>query len=314
MSEFPAPDPAHTPMGNIEIIDPTFFTYVMSNAPLVKLADGFAWLEGPVWFADQEALLFCDIPGEAILRWSEAGGVQTFRRPSRFANGQTRDRQGRLITCSHQDRCLYRTEYDGALTILADRFEGKRLNSPNDVVVKSDDSIWFTDPHYGILTDYQGFKAEAELPCNVYRLDSASGGLAVVAGDFEGANGLCFSPDERLLYISETGRMFDPEPLQHIRVFDLTEGGTALANGRLFHKVEPGAADGIRCDEDGNLWSGATDGVHCIASSGALMGKILVPSPVSNLTFGGRGRSRLFICASQTLYAIYLNRRGAETP
>ena len=301
-------------MNGVEIIDPRFFTYVMSNAPLQKLADAFAWLEGPVWFADQETLLFSDIPDDRIVRWSEAGGIEVFRQPSRFANGQTRDRQGRLISCSHQDRCLHRTEYDGSLTVLADRFEGRRLNSPNDVVVKSDDTIWFTDPAYGIMTDYQGFKAEAELPPNVYRLDPRSGGLDVVADDFQGPNGLCFSADEARLYVTETGRMFDPQPLQHIRVFDLSADGARLAHGRVFHKIDPGAADGIRGDEDGNIWSSAADGVHCIAPTGELMGKILVPSLVSNLTFGGRGKSRLFICASHTLYAIYLNRRGAQTP
>lgn len=301
-------------MNDIEVIEPAFFTYAMSNAPLLKLAEGFAWLEGPVWFADQQALLFSDLPHDRIARWTEGGPVQTFREPSRFANGQTRDRQGRLISCSHQDRCLYRTEYDGALTILADRFAGRRLNSPNDVVVKSDDSIWFTDPHYGILTDYQGYRAEPELPCNVYRLDPDTGELAVVADDFQGPNGLCFSPDERRLYISETGRMFAPDPLQHIRVFDVSDEGGRLTGGEVFHKVEPGAADGMRCDEDGNLWTSAADGVHCIAPTAQLMGKILVPSVVSNLTFGGRGRSRLFICASQTLYAIFLNRRGAQRP
>jgi gluconolactonase len=299
-------------MNDIEIIDPAFFACVMANAPLQKLADGFAWIEGPVWFADHAALLFSDIPNDRIARWSETGGAQTFRQPSRFTNGQTRDRQGRLISCSHQDRCLYRTEYDGNLTVLIDRFEGRRLNSPNDVVVKSDDSIWFTDPAYGIMTDYQGFKAEAELPANVYRLDPGSGEATVVAGEFQGPNGLCFSPDEARLYISETGPMFDPDPVQHIAVFDLGGDGARLAGGRVFHKVEPGAADGIRCDEEGAVWSGAADGVHCIAPSGELMGKILVPSPVSNLTFGGRAASRLFICASQSLYAIYLNRRGAR--
>ncbi|MGI9170197.1 MAG: SMP-30/gluconolactonase/LRE family protein [Caulobacteraceae bacterium] len=301
-------------MKEVEIIDPAFFACVMSNAPLEKLADGFAWLEGPVWFADHGALLFSDIPNDRILRWSEAGGVEVFRQLSHFANGQTRDRQGRLISCSHQDRCLYRTEYNGALTVLAERFEGKRLNSPNDVVVKSDDTVWFTDPPYGIMTDYQGFKAEAELPANVYRLDPRSGELTVVASDFEGPNGLCFSPDERRLYVTETGGMFDPDPLQRIRVFKLSAGGAHLTGGRVFHKIDPGAADGIRCDEDGNVWSSAADGVHCIAPSGELMGKILVPSLVSNLTFGGRANSRLFICASHTLYAIYLNRRGARAP
>jgi gluconolactonase len=252
--------------------------------------------------------------GSPIMRWTESSGLSVFRQPSGFANGHTRDREGRLIGCSHRHRCITRTELDGTITILADRFEGRRLNSPNDVVVKSDGSIWFSDPPYGINTDYEGGKQTPELPAAVYRLDPRDGSLDVVADDFEGPNGLCFSPDESLLYIAETGLQFAADPVRHIRVFEMVADGTRLGSGRVFHTIEPGAADGFRCDDDGNIWSGAADGVHCIGRSGMLLGKIRVPSAVGNLTFGGRNRSRLFICAGATLYAIYVNKRGAQRP
>ncbi len=299
-------------MDGFAIVDPRFRAFVLPNAPLMKLADGFAWLEGPVWLADQECLLFSDLPNDRIMRWTESGGVSVFRQPSGFANGHTRDREGRLIGCSHRHRCITRTELDGTITVLAGYYDGKRLNSPNDVVVRSDGTIWFTDPHYGINTDYEGGKQAPELPPTLYRLDPADGALAVVADDFDGPSGLCFSPDERRLYVAESGRQFAADPVQHIRVFEVA--GERLANARVFHKVEPGFADGFRCDEEGNLWSSAGDGVHCIDPSGGLLGKILVPSAVANLTFGGRERSRLFLCASHALYAIYVNKRGAQRP
>jgi gluconolactonase len=280
---------------------------VLPNANLEKLADGFRWLEGPVWFADHQCLLFSDIPNDRVMRWCE-DGVSTFRQPAGFANGHARDRQGRLITCSHRNRCITRTELDGGITVLASRYEGKRLNAPNDVVVKSDGSIWFTDPHYGINTDYEGGKQAAELPANVYRLD-ADGTLKIVADDFDGPNGLCFSPDEQRLYIAETGVQFAAGDRRCIRVFDVAGGG--VLSGEEFHKIAPGMADGIRCDEAGNVWSSAGDGVHCIAADGTLLGKIFVPSAVSNIAFGGRNLSRLFICAGQNLYSIYTNVRGA---
>ncbi len=301
-------------MDGIEIIDPRFKAFVLPNAPLERLADGFRWLEGPVWFADQDCLLVSDLPNDRILRWTESGGISVFRQPAGFANGHTRDREGRLIGCSHQDRCLKRMELDGRITILADRYRDHRLNAPNDVVVKSDGTIWFSDPHYGINTDYEGGRHPAELPPSVYRLDPRDGSLSVVADDFDGPNGLCFSPDEKLLYIAETGLQFASDPIQHIRVFDVLNPGARLGGGRVFHKISPGAADGMRCDEEGNLWSSAADGVHCIDPSGALLGKILVPATVANLTFGGRNRSRLFLCAGRTLYAIYVNKRGAQRP
>ncbi|HEV7439708.1 MAG TPA: SMP-30/gluconolactonase/LRE family protein [Methylobacterium sp.] len=297
-------------MDAFEFCDPRFKAFVLPNAPLETLAEGFRWCEGPVWFGDRDELLFSDLPNNRVMRWSEAGGLSVFREPSNFENGHARDREGRLISCSHRGRCITRTELDGRVTVLADRYRGKRLNAPNDIVCKSDGTIWFTDPPYGIQTDYEGGKQESELPATVYRLDPRDGSLTVVADDFEGPNGLCFSPDESLLYIAESGLQFVPDPVQHIRVFSVGEAG--LKGGRVFHKVTPGFADGFRCDEDGNLWSSAADGVHCIDPSGALLGKIRVPATVSNLAFGGRNRSRLFLCASHTLYAIYVNRRGAH--
>jgi gluconolactonase len=301
-------------MNGFEIVDPRFERLVLANAPLEKLADGFRWTEGPVWFGDLRLLLFSDIPNDRVMRWSERGGVEVFREPSNFENGHTRDREGRLISCSHGDRCVHRTEYDGRIVVLADRYRGKRLNSPNDVVVKSDGSVWFTDPLYGIQTDHEGGRRQSELPPAVYRFDPPSGAFDIVADDFGGPNGLCFSPDESRLYIADTGDALAADPERHVRVFDVAADGASLAGGRVFHKVEPGNADGFRCDEYGNLWSSAADGVHCIDPSGALLGKVLVPQTVANLTFGGRNRSRLFVCASQSLYAIYLNCRGVQYP
>jgi gluconolactonase len=300
-------------MHHLEIHDERFRSMTLSNAPLEILGEGYGWLEGPVWFADHDCLYVSDIPNDRILRWSEHGGVSVFRRPSSFANGHARDRQGRLLGCSHHDRCITRTELDGTVTVLASRYRGKRLSSPNDIVCKSDGTIWFSDPLYGISTDYEGGKQTSELPPTLYRLDTATGDLTVAADDFEGPNGLAFSPDERLLYVAESGGQFDTEPRQYIRRFDVHEGGR-LSGGEHFHKVTPGFADGLRVDEQGNVWASAADGVHCIGPEGKLLGKILTPSLVSNLAFGGRNRSRLFLCASHCLMAIYTNVRGCVRP
>lgn len=303
-------------MRDLEILDPRFRHYVLPNAPLLTLADGFGWLEGPAWFADRDCLIVSDIPNDRLIHWNAHSGISVFREPSGFTNGNTRDRMGRLVSCSHRHRCIFRTEWDGTISVLADRYQGKRLNSPNDVVCRSDGSLWFTDPTYGIETDYEGGKQEAELPPSVYRLDEA-GELTLVADDFQGPNGLAFSPDESLLYISETGRQFDPEPTRYIRVFDAplsASGCDRLGAGRIFHRTAPGYTDGFRADEDGNLWVSAADGVHCISPEGVILGKIHTPYPVANLTFGGRDRCRLFICASHTLYAVYTNQRGAARP
>ena len=300
-------------MSSIEICHDAFHSLVLPNAPTEILGAGFRWLEGPVWFADHECLYVSDVPNDSVLRWTPDGSVSVFRRPSGFANGHTRDRQGRLIGCSHQGRCITRVELDGTLTVLASHYRGKRLNSPNDIVCKSDGSIWFSDPPYGINTDYEGGKQISELPALLYRLDGATGTLTVAADDFDGPNGLAFSPDESLLYVAETGRQFDPEARQYIRRFNVDADGR-LSGGDRFYKVDPGFADGFRLDEQGNIWSSAGDGVHCISPEGEMLGKILTGCVVSNVAFGGRNRSRLFICASQQLLAIYTNARGCVRP
>ncbi|WP_122520734.1 SMP-30/gluconolactonase/LRE family protein [Pannonibacter phragmitetus] len=296
-------------MSFFEVIDPVFQTYVLGNAPVKRIATGFDWVEGPVWFGDAGHLLFSDIPNNRIMRWTP-DGVTTYRAPSNYANGHTRDRQGRLISCEHGTRRVTRTEWDGSITVIADRFEGKRLNSPNDVIVSRDGAIWFSDPHYGIMTDYEGFKSEQELPCAVYRVDP-DGTIDKVIDDMACPNGLAFSPDESLLYVADTGRMFGSDP-QHIRAYVMKNGRPS--EGRVFHTIQPGCADGFRVDEDGNLWSSAADGVHCIAPEGHLMGKILVPELVSNLCFGGRAKHQLFITATTSVYSVILNRKGLQWP
>ena len=302
------PDPA------IEVLDARFAPYRIGNAAVERLYTGCRWAEGPVWFGDLRCLLWSDIPNDRMLRWSEeTGQVSVFRQPAHNSNGNTRDRQGRLVTCEHGSRRVTRTEHDGRVTVLLDRFDGRRLNAPNDVVVASDGAVWFTDPGYGILMNYEGERSEFELPRNVYRLDPATGAATVVAGDFDRPNGLCFSPDEALLYIVDTG-----EP-HHIRVFDVLEG-RRLANGRVFADMRPGNADGIRTDRDGNLWAAAGwggagyDGVHIFAPDGALIGRVRLPETASNLCFGGLKKNRLFITAGQSLYSLYVEALGAQTP
>jgi len=292
---------------------PEFESFVMGNAPVKRIATGFDWVEGPVWFGDHDCLLFSDIPNNRIMRWRADGSVDVYRAPSNFANGHTRDRQGRLISCEHGTRRVTRTEHDGAITVVADRFEGKPLNSPNDVVVKSDGTIWFTDPHYGIMTDYEGYKAGQELPCQVYRVDPDSGRIEAVVTNLDCPNGLAFSPDEKRLYVADTGRMFDQTANRHIHAYDLDASGRPQSAG-VFHTISPGMADGFRVDTDGNVWSSAADGVHCISPAGDLLGKILVPELVSNVCFGGRARHRLFITATTSVYAIVLNRQGLQRP
>jgi gluconolactonase len=301
-------------MDGFDIRSPRFARYILSNAALETLATGFRWIEGPVWMGDANCLLFQDLPNDRTMRWIEGLGVSVYRAPSHFANGQTRDRQGRLIACSHRGRCLYRTEYDGHVTTLVDRHAGKRLNSPNDVVVKSDGSIWFTDPLYGISNDYEGGRQVSEQPPAVYRLEPETGDIRIVADDFDGPNGLAFSPDETRLYIAETGNQMEQSPRQYIRVFNVGPDGATLSGGDIFHKIELGYCDGMRVDEYGNIWSSAADGVHCISADGELLGRIFVPHRVSNVTFGGPAKNRLFIGGSTTLYAIFLNCRGVQVP
>lgn len=295
-----------------ESYDPAFDRFILGNAPVKRLASGFDWVEGPVWFGDADCLLFSDIPNNRILRWHAETGISTYRSPSNFANGHTRDRQGRLISCEHGLRRVTRTELDGSVTVIADNYQGKPLNSPNDVVVKSDGTIWFSDPHYGIMSDYEGFRATQELPCNVYRVDPATGQITAVLTDFNCPNGLAFSPDETRLYVADTGRMYQGDPT-HIRMFEVDAAG-GLSGGAVFHSINPGVADGFRLDRQGNIWSSAKDGVHCITPEGQLIGKILIPERVSNLCFGGRAKTVMFITATTSLYSIHLNCQGVQTP
>jgi gluconolactonase len=306
------PDPA------VEVLDPRFAKYKVGNAAVERLYTGARWAEGPVWFADGRYLLFSDIPNNRMLRWlEETGEVSVFRSPSNYSNGNCRDRQGRLLTCEHDTRRVTRTEYDGTITVLIDRFQGKRFNAPNDLVVHSDGAIWFTDPGYGIMSNYEGHKAAFELPANVYRLDPATQQATVVIGDMSKPNGLCFSPDEKKLYVVDTGVPQAPGAPMPIHVFDVVDR-SRLTNGRLFADMSPGSSDGIRCDVDGNVWSAAGwsgesyNGVHIFAPDGTLIGKIHLPEICANLCFGGAKRNRLFMAASQSLYSVYVNTEGAQ--
>jgi len=292
-----------------DILDPKFSTLINVNAKVERLYTGMLWAEGPVYFAENECLLWSDIPNNRMLRWSEKEGVSDFRKPANFSNGNTRDRQGRLVTCEHGARRVTRTESDGKITILANLYQGKKLNSPNDVVVKSDNTVWFTDPPYGILTDYEGYKADMEQSgCHVYCLDSL-GKLHIVADDFDKPNGIAFSPDEDLLYVSDTGYSHDPAGPHHIRVFNVAPDNS-LSRGSVFAEISPGLADGFRLDSEGNIWTSAWDGVHCYSPSGELMGKILIPEKVANLCFGGPQRDRLFITATTSLYSVRVACQG----
>jgi gluconolactonase len=288
------------------------------NAGIERIATGFRWAEGPVYFPDGGYLLWSDIPNNRIMRWLEEDGhVSEFRRSARYANGNTRDLQGRLITCEHDARRVVRTELDGTITSLIERFEGRPLNAPNDVVVASDGAIWFTDPGYGIDGEYEGHKARPELPANVYRLDPKTGDARVVADDFVRPNGLAFSPDEKRLYVVDSGITHGGP--SHIRCFEVDNG--MLRNGRIFAEdFAPGLSDGLRTDVNGNVWCSmgwadpSEDGVRCYSPEGALLGKIHLPESCANLCFGGRKRNRLFMTASTSVYALYVDTQGALRP
>ncbi|HMO58482.1 MAG TPA: SMP-30/gluconolactonase/LRE family protein [Roseiflexaceae bacterium] len=308
------PDP------DVIALDARFERYRLGSAVIERIATGMRWAEGPAWFGDGRFLLWSDIPNNRIMRWcEETGRVSVFRAPAHYTNGNTRDRQGRLISCEHGARRVTRTEHDGRISVVCDSYDGKRLNAPNDVVVHSDGAIWFTDPGYGILFNYEGRQEPFELPRHVYRIDPYSGTAAVVATDFDRPNGICFSPDEHLLYVVDTGATHTPGGPTHIRVFDVIDG-RRLANGRVFAEMAPGFADGIRTDREGNLWVAAGwggagfDGVHCFAPDGTLIGKILLPEPCANLCFGGSKKNRLFMAASQSIYALYLETTGNQSP
>ncbi len=297
-----------------EVIDPRFNSLVLGNVSVEKLWTGARWTEGPVYVPAGRYLLFSDIPNDRVLRYDETSGeVTLFSDRSGFQNGRTLDRAGRVVSCEHGGRRVSRIEHDGTTSELCASYDGKRLNSPNDVVVKSDGSVWFTDPTYGIDSDYEGHKAESEIGASyVYRIDPQSGEVTAVATDFAKPNGLAFNGDETRLYISDTGLSHDPDGPHHIRVLDVAGDGKSLhPGGSVFATCGAGVFDGFRFDQAGNIWTSAGDGVHCYAPDGHLLGKIKIPEAAANVEFGGPKRNRLYICASQSLYCVYLRTTGA---
>lgn len=296
-----------------EAIKPEFNECIIGHARVERLWTDARWSEGPAWFAAGRYLVWSDIPNNRLMRWDETdGSVSVFRHPSNNTNGNTVDPQGRLVSCEHLTRRVTRTEHDGSITVIADKYQGKRLNSPNDVVVKSDGSVWFTDPSYGIMMDYEGDRAESEIgACHVYRVDPSSGKVETVATDFMKPNGLAFSPDETELYIADTGITHNPDGPAHIRRFSVNPDGKSLSGGAVFAECSCGVFDGFRFDLDGHLWSSAADGVHCLNRAGELIGKVTIPEMVGNLCFGGPKRNRLFIAGTTSLYSVFLNVNGA---
>lgn len=311
-SRWESSNPVRYPDPDIVVLDPRFQKIFIGNTGIRRIATGFDFTEGPVWFGDGRYLLFSDIPNDRILRWDETtGGISVFRSPSHYANGNRRDRQGRLITCEHDTQRLTRTEYDGTVVVLADQWEGKKLTGPNDVVVKSDGTIWFSDNGAGTRGNYLGHTAPQEHPFRVYRLDPATNTMTIAIDDMARPNGLCFSPDESRLYVVDTPGSGPKKTF----VYDIVDRGTRAANGRMFFEGN-GWADGIRCDTEGNVWCGFSggegdDGVAVFAPDGVLIGRVLLPERCANVCFGGIKRNRLFMAASQSVYALYVEAQGA---
>jgi gluconolactonase len=295
-----------------EILDRRFARLVNTSARLDLLDATSRWAEGPAYVPAGRYLLWSDVPSDRILRWDEGSGhVSVFRAQSQYANGNTLDRQARLVTCEQLTRRVTRTEHDGSITVIADRIDGLRFNSPNDVIVGSDGSTWFTDPTYGIDSDYEGRRAASEIGrSRLYRVDPSDGSVRVAADDFVQPNGLAFSADERRLYVSDTGRSHVEDGPAHIRVFDVDAG--RLRGGEVFAECTVGLFDGFRLDEAGNVWTSAGDGVRCYAPSGDLIGIVRVPDPVANVCFGGPARNRLFICATTAVYAVFVLTNGIK--
>lgn len=312
MPDFPWQPSLRTPDPAVRELDPRFSHYRLAHAKVERVAGGLRWAEGPVWFGDARHVLFTDLPNDRILKWDEqSGALSVWRYPSNQANGMTRDRQGRLIVCEHGGRRVTRTEYDGSQTVLASHFKGLPLNSPNDVVVKSDDSIWFTDPPFGLASDYMGQKGCAQLPANLYRIDPLNGELSCVAEGVQGPNGLAFSPDEKTLYVVESRAR--PRTLKSFNVSE----GQVLDAGKVLIDAGVGTPDGFRIDIDGNLWCGwgsgeaGLDGVRVFAPDGTAIGHIDLPERCANLCFGGPKRNRLLMASTTSLYSLYVNTRGA---
>jgi gluconolactonase len=302
-------------MGEFEILDPRFAKLTIHHAKLERLWTGARWLEGPAYFPAGRYLVFSDIPNDRLMRYDETSGVvSVFREPSGNGNGNTVDCEGRLVSCEHRGRRVTRTEHDGSVTALATHFDTKRLNSPNDIVVKSDGSVWFSDPTYGIDGEYEGDAAPSEIGrSSVYRLDPRTGTLTAVVTDRVQPNGLAFSPDERILYVSDTGASHVAGHPRAIAAYDVRPDNT-VGNPRTFATLKDGFYDGFRCDSHGNVWTSAFGGVHCYAPDGTHIGTVPIPELVANVCFGGRKRNRLFITAQTSLYAIYVNVQGALRP
>ncbi|MGE0502402.1 MAG: SMP-30/gluconolactonase/LRE family protein [Rhizobiaceae bacterium] len=297
-----------------ETRDPRFAPLVNLHSRIERLHTGCLWSEGPAYFAAGRYLVWSDIPNDRMMRYDETdGSVSVFRQPAGNTNGNTVDRQGRMVTCEHGGRRVSRTEHDGTVVTVADRWEGKRLNSPNDVIVRSDGSIWFTDPTYGIDSDYEGNKAESEVGSSqVYRVDPATGEIAAVVTDMIKPNGLAFSIDETKLYVSDTGRTHGARNPAHMKVYDVDEYG-AVSGGRVFADCTAGLFDGFRLDVAGRIWTSAHDGVHCYDPDGTLIGKILLPEAAANCVFGGPKRNYLYITATTSLYMVRLMTNGHRT-
>ena len=293
--------------------DKRFGQLYAGHARIERLWTGARWCEGPVWFAPARTLVWSDIPNNRMLRLVEPShDVSVFREPSQNSNGNTVDRQGRLVTCEHLSRRVTMTGFDGKIVRLADKYQGKRLNSPNDVVVKSDGSIWFTDPAYGVDSDYEGDQSPRELDgCFVFRIDPRNREITAVITDMVRPNGLAFSPDEKFLYVSDTGVSHQPGGPKHIRKFRLSPDAKTVAGGEVFAECSVGVFDGFRFDAEGRLWTSAGDGVHVYASDGVLLGKFLIPEIVANVTFGGTKRNRLYICATTSIYSLFTFASGA---
>jgi gluconolactonase len=301
--------------GSFVVDDPRFLKLVIGNVAVEKLYTGARWSEGPAYFPAGKYLVWSDIPNDRLLRYDETdGSVSVFEHPCGYHNGHTVDREGRLVSCEHGGRRVSRIEADGRATVLADRFSGGRLNSPNDVVVKSDGSVWFTDPTYGIDGDYEGHRASSEQAGSfVFRLDAGTGELTAACTDFVQPNGIAFSPDESLLYVGDTGATHVSGGPRHIRALTLRPDGQEVVSSRIFATCNAGHFDGLRVDIFGNVWTTTAEGVHCYAPDGTLIGRILIPEVVGNIEFGGPKRNRLYICATTSLYAVYLNTRWRAT-
>ncbi len=291
--------------------DARFRALIQPSAAVERLGTGMRWAEGPVWFPLLRTLLLSDIPNDRVMAWTEGGGLTVFRAPAGYCNGAARDPQGRLLSCEHGARRVLRWEHDGTTTVLADRHAGRRLNSPNDLVVAADGAVWFTDPTYGILSDYEGHEAEPEQDARaLYRIPPGGGEPVRMASDFAQPNGLAFSPDGRTLYVADSGSSHDPSLPSVLRAFAVGEGGR-LSGGATFATIDPGPPDGLRVDAKGHVWCSAADGVHVLHPDGALLGRILVPERVANLCFGGPRGNRLFLAATTSLYAVFVNARAA---